>query len=33
MNDINCNVIRDILPLYADEAVCEGTWRLVSGPD
>lgn len=30
MNDINCNVIRDILPLYADEAVCEDTKRLVS---
>lgn len=31
MNDINCNVIRDILPLYADDAVCEDTRRLVSG--
>lgn len=31
MNDINCNVIRDILPLYVDNAVCEDTRRLVSG--
>ena len=30
MNEINCNVIRDILPLYADDAVCEDTRRLVS---
>lgn len=30
MSDINCNIIRDILPLYADEAVCEDTRHLVS---
>lgn len=29
MREINCNIIRDILPLYADDAVCEDTRQLV----
>ena len=30
MSKLNCNVIRDILPLYADEVVCEDTRELVA---
>lgn len=29
MKEISCNIIRDILPLYVDEAVCEETKELV----
>lgn len=29
MNNINCNIIRDILPLYADDVVSEDTKTLV----
>lgn len=29
MSKLNCNVVRDILPLYADEVVCEDTRELV----
>lgn len=29
MEKMNCNIIQDILPLYADEAVCEDTRTLV----
>lgn len=29
MSKLNCNVVRDILPLYADEVVCEDTKALV----
>lgn len=29
MSKLNCNVVRDILPLYADEVVCEDTKTLV----
>lgn len=29
MSKLNCNVVRDILPLYADEVVCEDTRALV----
>ena len=29
MNKLNCNVVRDILPLYADEVVSEDTRQLV----
>lgn len=31
MNNINCNIIRDILPLYADEVVSDDTKTLVEG--
>lgn len=30
MKEINCNIIRDILPLYVDEVVSEDTKKLVS---
>lgn len=29
MSKLNCNVVRDILPLYADEVVCDDTKQLV----
>ncbi len=29
MKEISCNIIRDLLPLYVDEAVCEETKELV----
>lgn len=29
MSKLNCNVVRDILPLYADEVVCDDTRELV----
>ena len=29
MNKINCNIIRDILPMYIDDLVCEDTKSLV----
>lgn len=29
MDKLNCNVVRDILPLYADEVVCDDTRQLV----
>lgn len=29
MSKLNCNVVQDILPLYADEVVCEDTKALV----
>lgn len=29
MSKLNCNVVRDILPLYADEVVCDDTKELV----
>lgn len=29
MNKINCNIIRDILPLYVDDLVCDDTKKMV----
>ena len=29
MKKINCNIIRDILPLYLDDVVCDDTKELV----
>ena len=30
MQQMNCNIIRDILPIYADGVVCQDTHELVS---
>lgn len=31
MREINCNIVKDILPLYVDDVVCEDTRKMVEG--